>query len=93
MIHARLQVAEATEQEQVKTKAAVLEHNTVLVHDFVFNELVPALDSTKYMFNLIMDSMVPFMGSYFQVRMHHHHHTELKLCLQVSVVPLSLIHI
>lgn len=40
----------------------------MLVHDFVFSELIACIDSTKFIFNLIMDSLVPFMGSYFQVR-------------------------
>ena len=62
-----MQMAAATEREQVTTKAAILDHNMVHVRDFAFNEVVPATDSTKFFFNLIIDSLVPFMGSYVQV--------------------------
>ena len=65
-----MQMAEATEREQVSTKAATVDHNMMYMHDFMFNQLMPANDSTKFVFNLILDSLTPFMGSYFQVCMH-----------------------
>lgn len=63
-------MAAATEREQLSTQAAIVEHTTVLLDDFAFNELGPAADSTRMLFNLGIDSLAPFMGSYFQVCVH-----------------------
>ena len=37
-----MQIAEATEREHATTKAAIVDHNMVLMQDFVFGELVPS---------------------------------------------------
>jgi hypothetical protein len=67
-VHACVQAAEEPESTLVNRKTAVLRHVSVLLRDLTFMEVVAILDSKKLVFNLILDSMKPFLASYFLVR-------------------------
>ena len=63
-----VQMAQASESEQLRKKAEVLSRTTINTADCIFGQLCGCMDAMAMTCDVSLSSLSPFMGPYFVVR-------------------------